>query len=339
MEDLLSKIGSALIGALACWLIAKYYNRSRLYCTPSRLYEYSNLVEGSSTVQLIIANRGRKTEEAVEVQLSTEYEYHLLAASQNGIDIPKDKTIRISALLPKSEISLVIVAEGKPRFSVEGIRHIHSKNSRGIIGKSLAEAEASSPGTAPAAIFFILFFGIFGYAFGKVIGEDLWKFIDSKTHPTIVQKFTEGECYTAYSNGFEDSKAKDGILSKEDLELISLNSIAIKSVHIKKDMLLVDTEITNLANYTTDYSLKIISTTADSSLDLSRRGDNFIYDITMTDKDQKRTYTLSTFFPEDHKPKKFWIETRIEIGDYWATVKRPFFFGEDASQSCAAPAL
>lgn len=150
MEAILGKLAVALAGGFFCWLAAKYYYRARLYCAPSRLYEYSHLFDGSSTVQLVIANKGRKTEESVEVQLSTDYEYHLLAATQNGIEIAEEKIIRIPTLLPKSEVSIIVVAEGKPRFSKKDIRGVRSISTKGSVGASLSEAETTTPGAIPA---------------------------------------------------------------------------------------------------------------------------------------------------------------------------------------------
>lgn len=335
MDSILTKLVAALIGALLCWLIAKYYNRSRLYCAPSRLYEYSSLVDGSSTVQLVIANRGRKTEESVEIQLSTDYEYHLLAATQNGMEIPKEKVIRLSALLPKSEVSLIVVAEGRPRFSKDGIRSIRSKSAKGTVAASLTEAEASSPGAAVAAIFVLLVIAVFGYGFGKTIGEDVWGLAEDQLSPVVTHDFSEG-CVSVLSNG-EKVKSNE-TLTEEQLKAFALAATHVKSVTSREDILFVEVEIENLIEGPVEYSLTLKSHASDSTTETRHRRNSFVYNIVMLGKDEKRKYSLSDFFPEDRRPKRFWLEARVEIAGYWITVTRSFFFGPDASLTCPSGA-
>lgn len=335
MDSILTKLVAALIGALVCWLIAKHYNRSRLYCAPSRLYEYSSLVDGSSTVQLVIANRGRKTEESVEIQLSTDYEYHLLAATQNGMEILKEKVIRLSALLPRSEVSLIVVAEGKPRFSKDGIRSIRSKNAKGTVAASLTEAEASSPETAVAAIFVLLFIAVLGYGFGKTIGEDAWGWAENQLYPVVNYDFSEG-CVSVLSNGAKVEANEK--LTEEQLKALALAATRVKSVTSRGDMLFVEVEIENLIEGPIEYSLTLKSHVSDSTTEGRHRINSFVYNIVMLDKDEKRNYSLSDFFPEDRRPKRFWVEARVEITGYWVTVTRSFFFGPDASLTCPSGA-
>lgn len=333
MESILGKLVAALVGALFTWGVARYYNRPRLYCALSRPYEYSSLVDGSNTVQLLIANRGRKTEESVEVQLSTDYEYHLVAATQNGIEIPKDKVIRVSALLPKSEVSVIVVAEGKPRFSKEGVRSIRSKSAKGSVGTSLAEAEASSSSTAIAAITLLLVVAIVGYGFGKTIGESAWKWGQKKLLTTNAQKHTEG-CLSGFSNGVRTAKEKG--LNEEGLKAFSAKAIKVKQVATQGDMLFVDVEIENLVEGPIEYSLTLLSHASDSTTDWDKRGEKHAYNIIILDKGEKRTYSLSDYFPADKKPKRFWLESRVELFGYWVSTKRTFFFGEDAALTCPA---
>lgn len=333
MDSIFEKLVAALIVAVLTWLVARYYNRSRLYCAPSRLYEYSNLVDGSSTVQLVIANRGRKSEESVEVQLSTDYEYHLLAATQNGIEISKDKIIRLATLLPGSEVSLIIVAEGKPRFSKEGIRDIRSKTAKGSIGASLAEAESSLPGVLPATILLLVVVALFGYGLGKTVGEDAWRWGQRKLLTINAQKFTEG-CFSVLSNGAKE--VKKGELGEKHLGALAISAIKVKQVSAQGDMLFVDIEIENPIEGPIEYSLNLLSHVSDSSTDWKLGRDKQVYNIVMLDKGEKRAYSLSDYFPSDRKPKRFWLEARVELLGYWVTVKRSFFFGEDSSLTCPA---
>lgn len=333
MESILGKLIAALLGALLTWGIARYYNRPRLYCALSRLYEYSSLADGSNTVQLVIANRGRKTEESVEVQLSTDYQYHLLATTQNGIDIPKDKIIRLPALLPKSELSIILVAEGKPRFSIESIKSIRSKSAKGIIGSSLTEADSAA--AAPAAIILLLLVALMGYGFGKTFGEEIWWWGQKKITPVRVEKFTEG-CLSGYSNAKAKTKTRTNKeLSSESLKAFSKAAIKVKQVSTQGDLLKVDVEIENLVEGPIEYSLSLLSHASDSTIDWKLRGSSQVYNIVILNRGEKRTYSLSEYFPAERKPKKFWLEARVELFDYWVSTKRTFFFGEDTSLSCS----
>lgn len=334
VDGIIGKLAAGLVGALLVWLVSKFYNRSRLYCAPSRLYEYSTLADGSSTVQLVIANRGRKTEELVEIQLSTDYEYHLLAATQNGIEIPKDKAIRLPALLPRSEVSLVIVAEGKPRFSKDGIRSVRSKHSLGSVGASLSEAEASSPGAAAAAIALLLIVAVFGYAIGSTVGEDAWRWSQNQLAERHAQEFNEG-CVTVRSSAPLES---ENGLTEAHLKGLALAAVEVKRVALVGDALITDVEVTNIIEGPVDYALTLVSHASDSTVDWSLRRDRSVQDIVMLDKGEVRSYTLSDYFPPDRKPKRFWLETNLKLFGYWVEVRRSFFFGEDASMSCPLPA-
>jgi len=335
MDEVIAKLAVALIGALLTWLATRYYNRSRLYCAPSRLYEYSSLFDGSSTVQLLIANRGRKSEEAVEVQLSPEYEYHLLAATQSGVEIPKEKAVRIPVLLPKSEVSMIFVAEGRPRFSKDGIRHIRSKNSKGRVGASLAEAEASSPGAVPATVALLLIVAVLGYGLGRTIGEDAWRWGARKILPVYAQEFREG-CLTAVSNAAR--APSDDELSEEHLKAFAADAVAVKHVATQGDSLLVDVEIENIIEGPINYSITLLSHASDSTTEWGLRSNKQVYNIVMLDKGERRKYSLSDYFPADRAPKRFWLEARVELFGYWVTVKRSYFFSTDASMSCSSNA-
>ena len=334
-DEIIWKLASALVGALLTWLAARYYNRSRLYCAPSRLYEYSSLFDGSSTVQLVIANRGRKPEEAVEVQLSNEYEYHLLAATQSGIEIPKEKAVRIPVMLPKTEVSMIFVAEGRPRFSKEGIRHIRSKSSKGSIGSSLAEAEASSPGAVPAIVMLLIVVAVFGYGFGRTVGEDVWMWSLRKISPVNAQEFREG-CLTAFSNAAKTPSEDE--LSEDHLKAFAASAVEVKHVATQGDSLLVDVEIENIIEGPINYSITLLSHASDSTTDWALRRNKQVYNIVMLDRNEKRKYSLSDYFPSDRDQKRFWLEVRIEVLGYWVTVKRSYFFGSDASLSCSSDA-
>ena len=319
MDEVIAKLAVALIGALLTWLATRYYNRSRLYCAPSRLYEYSSLFDGSSTVQLLIANRGRKSEEAVEVQLSPEYEYHLLAATQSGVEIPKEKAVRIPVLLPKSEVSMIFVAEGRPRFSKDGIRHIRSKNSKGRVGASLTETEASSPGAVPATVALLLIVAVLGYGLGRTIGEDAWR-----------------SCRIRYRG--EARAPSDDELSEEHLKAFAADAVAVKHVATQGDSLLVDVEIENIIEGPINYSITLLSHASDSTTEWGLRSNKQVYNIVMLDKGERRKYSLSDYFPADRAPKRFWLEARVELFGYWVTVKRSYFFSTDASMSCSSNA-
>lgn len=334
-EEILGKSIVALITALLIWLITKYYNRSRLYCALSQLYEYSSLFDGSSTVQLVVANRGRKPEESVEVQLSTEYEYHLLAATQNGVEVSKEKVLRFPVLLSKSDVSMILVAEGRPRFSKDGIRHIRSKSSKGSIGASLTEAEASSPGTALSAVLLLLFIAVFGYGFGRFVGEDIWKWGTQKSSPVTAQQFKEG-CLTVLSNA-EKTRGKDNNgVSEEDLKLFATRAVTVKTVATQGDQLLVEVEIENHIEGPINYSLNLLSHASDSTTDFTFRRNKHVYDIVMLGKGEKRRYSLSDYFPSERAPKRFWLDIRLEMFGYWVTIKRSYYFGSDTSKTCSS---
>jgi hypothetical protein len=120
-----------------------------------------------------------------------------------------------------------VQSTGKPRFSKDGIRHIRSKSSKGSVGASLAEAEASTPGAVPAVIFLLVVIAVFGYGFGKTVGEDVWKWSERKILSVNAQEFTEG-CLTVLSNGVKE--AGEDQLSEEHLKKFAATAVRVRHV-------------------------------------------------------------------------------------------------------------
>jgi hypothetical protein len=330
MDSVLAKVIATLLAGLITWLVVKYYTRSRLYCSPNRLYEYSELAEGC-TVQLVVANRGRKNEEGVEVQLSNDYKYHLLAATQSGMEIDKNKCIRLPVLLRKAEVSLIFTAEGKPSFSKESIRSIKSKGSAGIVAASVGEADRTLGENVPAMIASLVLVAVMGYFIGSTIGEVAWEFAAQKITPIVPAEFKEN-CPIVSSNA--EQEPKNGELSEAELGNFAKQSVIVEGVGVQGSRIVVDLKVMNIIEGPIEYSVKLYSHATDSSSRPFAPMENFVYDIVLMDDGESRSYRLKESFPEGQTPKRFWIETRTELSGYWVTVKRPFFFGDDAAQTC-----
>jgi hypothetical protein len=138
----------------------------QLYLVMPRLYHHSPLSDNGKMVELIVFNKGRKSEEDIRIELDPSLRYTLIAATNKDISL-MDGIFIINRVAPLSEASVIFVAEGG-NFGEENIAQFSSKDTRGRIRKRLDEVPPNWGNALlwifiPLAVIVCLFYGIDTY--------------------------------------------------------------------------------------------------------------------------------------------------------------------------------
>lgn len=338
LSGLFQQLGIALVAGFFLWLASKIFYQRRLFYVVQNLFDHSKLSDGG-TVEIVVANLGRRPEEEIQLGLVPGFRYELVAATSPDIEIDASRVIRIPRLAPKQQLTLLILAEGSQRF---GDSHVTGLSSRDVVGKSaknMSEAHSSDPLAA------ILVFGVIGalvamggamgYVFGKdsalSLAEAASKEEPKKEVAAVDQPFELG-CADFQSNG--DKKLSDDVLKR-----VAVSSVQITKVIRRGDLIAADVKVENLVEGETEYSVSLKSPASDSSTEITLRADSFIYDIVLMEEGATRTVSVSNYLPESYKPQVFWVETRLEIGGgYWVTYRQRVSFGRDVKLICPSAA-
>ncbi len=337
MSGLLQQLAVALFAAFVLWLSNRVFYQRRLYYVVQNLFHHSKISDGG-TVEIVVANLGRRAEEEIELGLMPGLRYELVAATSPSIEITDGRVIRIPRLAPKQQLTLLILAEGNQRFDAGHITGLSSREAIGRSAKDMSEANSSDPLAAIGGLILLSGFVAIGagagYFFGKEQAEAQALRSSSPQTTTnevarIEQPFRLG-CVDFSSNG--DKRLNDDLLRNA-----AVASTRITKVYRQGDRVIADVQLENLVSGETEYQVKLQSPASDSSTDILLRADSFVYDIILMEKGATKDVTVSNYLPEKYKPQVFWIESRLEIpGGYWVTYRQRVSFGPDANLTCPA---
>jgi hypothetical protein len=329
----IQQLAIALVAGFIIWLASKTFYQRRLFFVVQNLFDHSTLSDGG-TVEIVVANLGRRPEEEVQLELVPGLRYELVAATSPNVAIDESRVIRIARLAPKQQITLLLLAEGNQRF---GSSHIAALTSKDVIGKGakdMAEANASDPFSAIIGFAILCIvagaIGAGGYLLGAE-GAGSQEVITKNPIKTPVknQEFSLG-CAEFSSNG-------DKTLSDSSLKSLAVQSAEVKRVFRRGDIVGVEVELKNPTGLETEYSVNLKSPAADSSTRLQSEAGSYLYDILLIDKGVSRVAIVENFIPESYKAQVVWMEVRLEVAGYWVNYKRRISFGRDAGLQCQAP--
>lgn len=164
-------IGSVIAGLTVAAVLA-YFRRRRLYVVVPKLFSFSELSAGQ-TIELTILNRGARTEEAIEVHLTPNLSYTILASTLPSITIDNSGIVRIARLPKGEEVSVILTVE-KGLFTQESVLSISSKEAKGEVKKKIEESQEQSPAaTAFALAFIFIVMPTIGYLAGNLFEDEV----------------------------------------------------------------------------------------------------------------------------------------------------------------------
>lgn len=343
MSGFLQQLVVALVAGFILWLSSKIYYQRRLYYVVQNLFDHSNLSDGG-TVEIVVANLGRRGEEHVQLELVSGLRYELVAATSPDIRIDDSRVIRIPRLAPRQQLALLILAEGNQRFEASHIAGLSSKDVVGKSAKDMSEANASDPVVGAIALALI---GTFvaagagaGYFFGKEQamlelsqrseGKAIPKDQKAKDAKPVEQLFQLG-CPIFESNGNKS-------LTEGTLKELAAASVQVTRVYRQEDVVRAELQLENVTGVDTEYAVQLKSPASDSTTDISLRNASYIYDIVLMEKGTTRNVSVSNYLPEKFEPQVFWIESRLEIAGYWVSYRQKISLGAGGTIKCPGTA-
>jgi|GEM_PF-3746041 len=243
-----SLISGSIIAGLTVAAILAYLNRRQLFVIVPRMFSYSEVSSGQ-IIELTILNRGRKTEEDVEVQLSPKLTYTMIATTLPSLELTEQGFIKLRRLAKGEDVSIVLSVEGGD-FSQESVLSVTSKETKGEVKNRIEESqEVPAAAAAGAMAFIFLIMPLAGYFFGNVFVKEIWPEIHPKTQVEreAVKKLEKA--------GWEDV---DGYLKAMDLDGEDLKwPIDISFPSRSGDLLKFKVKIRNRLKNRADYHVSL----------------------------------------------------------------------------------
>jgi len=135
---LVAVLATLFVTGLFAWF---KHRRLRLYVP--RLFSYSALSDQGTIVELLVVNKGYRSEESIQITLKPRLQYQLVAATAKAITLD-GSTLTIPRLAAKQEASVVLLAEGS-EFSQDDVVSATSKETVAKVLKSHPDVEPTLP--------------------------------------------------------------------------------------------------------------------------------------------------------------------------------------------------
>lgn len=152
----------ALIVAVVAALIVKWlgwlFTKGQLYVVVPNLFKMSNLDGNGQVIELELYNKSRRVEEDVRLQLDKNYEYTLLASTDNEVSFAEGQ-IFLERFPPNSVVTIILVIQDG-KFTQESISRCSSRTTTGKVLESRELVKPNSGNTAILAILPVLFVGL-----------------------------------------------------------------------------------------------------------------------------------------------------------------------------------
>jgi hypothetical protein len=138
LSALFTLVASLVVAGLVAWV-----RQARLEVLLPRLFAHSLLSVRGHLAELTVFNRGWKTEETVELALSSSLKYEIVGTSTEDVSLTNNK-VSIQRIGPGDEVSLLLLVEGGD-FSTSSITNCLSKESKGRVVTKLSDITPTGP--------------------------------------------------------------------------------------------------------------------------------------------------------------------------------------------------
>lgn len=266
----------------------------QLYLVVSRLFQYSKLNESVKTMELIIINRGRQTEEEIKIEFDPSYKYQMIALTSTDI-ILEDSVMQIKRIPPRDEVSIILETTDK-NFSKKNVASISSKTSK---GKILEKIEEVPPNAGNVAIF---------------IGFIIFTLFISWYSTNLYFKYKENN-ETSFANDVSRTTGWNNLGNYPQSSLASFYPngkfpIVIKNYERVKNKVILSIELINNSDDWLMCYVKVISPAHDSNIDLSIYNSS-VFDVMVAPKTTSKQ-SLSAYLPAKHSNKILFVESGIK---------------------------
>jgi hypothetical protein len=135
--DIILKIIIGTVITVIATLVLYAFRVRQLYLLIPKMFGYSGLTGKGKVLELRVFNRGRSMEEDVYISMPPALTYDLIAADSPDVRLDSKKLV-FSRISPRSEVSIVLLAEGAVQ-SENFEATLNSKTTKGKIVKKLED--------------------------------------------------------------------------------------------------------------------------------------------------------------------------------------------------------
>jgi hypothetical protein len=267
----------------------------QLYLVVFRLFQHSKLNQSAKTVELIIINRGRQTEEEIVVEFDPAHTYQMIASTSPGIMLD-GSLMQIKRIPPRDEVSVILETTCND-FSKKNIAAISSKTSKGRIFEKLDEV-------LPNAGYVALFFAAI-----LMIPLIMWASVD-----TYIKYIEQKELHSIQDVSKAGWKNLDRYAQSTLVGFYPKGEfpVEIRGHRKTKDLVILDINLNNQTDDWIQFSVYTISPA--SSKDPDPTDNRWIQDVMVAPKEtQKRS--LKSYLPTNFPHQILWIDVNIKYKD------------------------
>jgi hypothetical protein len=292
------QIITGILSALIVAAILYCFRMRQLYLVVSRLFQYSKLNQSAKTMELIIINRGRQTEEEIIIEFDPAHTYKIIALTSPDI-ILEDSMLQIKRIPPRDEVS-VILETTDSNFSKKNVAKISSKTSKGKILEKVEEVPPNAGNSALLIGFFILALLISWLSIDSYFKYKMTK------ETNIVNDISHATGWTNLNSYAESSLA--------GLYLNGKFPVEIKEYKRVKDKIILEFELINNAEDWINFDVKVVSPTGNNDYDNSYKP--WIHDVMVAPKTTLKQ-TLSAYLPAKYSHKILFINVNIKYKEHF----------------------
>lgn len=250
MNALLGKIAGAVATFFVALILNKFFSTFRirqLYLAYEHILEHTTQSITGYTVMFTVTNKGKEKEKNVTITIPKSKSISLISANNVSIEC-KDNKIIIDRILPKENITLIVLVKNGGVLSKSNLPILKSEDAN---GKCYDSIKKIPPSLGPAFFSFSLFI-----AFLALMGGAIYKGYDP-FEVTYTQYF-KMRFTPFYDRGFENNSFQNNSLTKQYDTPKSDFPIDLKSLNVKDGKIEYIFIVDNKTNYNLSADMKFI---------------------------------------------------------------------------------
>jgi hypothetical protein len=287
------QIITGILSALIVAAILYCFRMRQLYLVVSRLFQYSNLNQSVKTMELIIINRGRQTEEEIIIEFDPAYTYQMIALTSPDI-ILKDSILQIKRIPPRDEVSVILETTDK-NFSKKNVAKISSKTSKGKILEKIEEVPPNAGNAALTVGIFIFTLLISWFSI------DIYLKHEMKNETNIVNDVSKTTGWTNLDSYPKSPLAGLYVNGKFPIEINGYKRV--------KDKIVLEVKLINNTEDWMTFGVKVVSPAGDYKYDPNYT--SWFYDVMVAPKTTSKQ-SLSAYLPVKYYQKILFINANIK---------------------------
>jgi hypothetical protein len=291
--SLLIQIAIPIGVGLAVLAIGYCFRMRQLYLVVSRLFQYSKLSKSAKTMELIIVNRGRQSEEDIRIEFDPSYTYRMIALTSPTIKL-EGSVLQIQRIPPRDEVSVVLETTNK-NFSKKNVAAISSKTSKGKILEKIQEVPPNAGNTALVIGAFILIPTLMWFS-----ADEYFKYKEQKGKPPV-----QDVSKTGWKN--LDDYAKSTLAG---FYLDGKFPVEIKGYRRVKDRIFLGIELINNTDEWLSFGVNVVSPAGESD-NFDPRYKTYIQDVMVAPKGTLKQ-SFNAYLPAKFSHQFLLVQVNIE---------------------------